>query len=177
MSLNCVKKALNCTGLLLARASVGYLMVFGHGLGKVQNFSDYAEKFPDPFGLGSRNSLILCIVGEVVAPAMVALGLFTRPAALAAAFTMGVAAFVAHANDPLFIPMGGGPAKELALLYMIPFALFVFTGPGKISLDALFFRGKSGSCSTGHAGASCASAGSTSAATPSKGGEGPKNMV
>ena len=143
--MNCsgIKCVFNSLGLLVARVAVGYMMVVGHGWGKFSMLKGDTVEFADPFGWGPRTSLILCIVGEVFAPAMIALGLFTRPAALGAAITMGVAAFSFHAADPLFIPRDGGRAKELALLYMIPFVLFFFTGPGKLSLDALIFRRKS----------------------------------
>lgn len=177
--MNCggIKCVLNSLGLLAARATIGYMMAVGHGWGKIAMLKAETVSFADPFGWGPRTSLILCIVGEVVAPAMIALGLFTRPAAIVAAFTMGVAAFHAHAADPLFIPMGGGKAKELALLYMIPFALFFFTGPGKLSLDAIFFRKKGAACSTGHAAGASASAASTSQPSQRKSSDGPPNMV
>ena len=134
------KNALNSFGLFFLRVSAAAMMIFGHGLGKIENFETYAAKFADPFGLGQRTSLILAIVGEVVGPALVAFGLLTRFAASTTVVTMLVAAFYAHANDPLFTT--GGPAKEMALLYLIPFAAIMFTGPGKMSIDALLFREK-----------------------------------
>lgn len=146
--MNCgLKCGLNSFGLLLLRVSAAAMMVFGHGLGKVQNFAAYADKFPDPFGVGSRTSLILAIVGEVVAPALVAIGLLTRFATTFTVVTMCVAAFWAHASDPLFIPMGAKTveemrAKEMAILFLIPFATLLFTGPGKIAIDALLFPEK-----------------------------------
>ena len=36
-------------GLLLGRIGFGLFMAFGHGLGKLQNYSVYSSKFPDPF--------------------------------------------------------------------------------------------------------------------------------
>jgi putative oxidoreductase len=44
---------------------------------------------------------------------------------------MGVAAFVAHGKDPLSV-------KEMALLYFFAFAVFIFTGAGRYSLDKFF---------------------------------------
>jgi putative oxidoreductase len=46
---------------------------------------------------------------------------------------MSVAAFVAHAADPLQV-------KELSLLYLAVFASIFVTGAGKYSLDALLFK-------------------------------------
>ncbi len=179
--MNCggIKCVLNSLGLLAARAAVGSMMVIGHGWGKLAMLKADPVEFADPFGWGPRTSLILCIVGEVVAPAMIALGLFTRPAALGAAFTMGVAAFHAHAADPLFIPMGGGRAKELALLYMIPFALFFFTGPGKLSVDALIFRRKAAACAATSAGSatSATQGAAPRPETPGAAEKPPRNMI
>jgi len=146
--MNCgYKCCLNSIGLLLMRLSAGAMMFFGHGLGKIQSFSEYADKFPDPLGVGNRTSMILAIIGEAVAPALVAAGLLTRFAATFTIVTMCVAVFWVHGSDPLFIPMGVKTveemrAKEMALLYLIPFAALLFTGPGKIAIDALIFRGK-----------------------------------
>jgi len=131
--------ALVSLGLLLMRLSAAGLMFFGHGLGKIQNFEKLSETFHDPLNMGNKTSLICAIAGEVVCPALVAIGLMTRVAALGAAFTMGVAAFVFHAKDPLFLSAGGA-TKEPALLYLTLFATLVFTGPGKASLDAAIFR-------------------------------------
>ena len=139
--MNCgFKCGLNSFGLLLMRVTTAAMMVFGHGLGKMQNYSDLVKVFKGPFGMSSQVSLTLAIVGEVVAPVLVAVGLLTRFSTLFVVATMAVAAFWAHADDPLFST--GGPAKEMAILYLIPFATLLFTGPGKIAIDALLFREK-----------------------------------
>ncbi len=135
------KLAMNSLGLFLVRVGASAMMVFGHGWGKVENFETLSQKFADPFGLGDRNSLILAIVGEVVAPALVAVGLLSRLAALLTVITMGVAIFYAHGSDPIF-PGESGRAKEMAIMYLIPFLAIVLCGPGKISIDALLFRDK-----------------------------------
>ena len=46
-------------------------------------------------------SLILTVLAELVAPALMIVGLQTRLAAIPAAFTMGVAAFVVHEGTRL----------------------------------------------------------------------------
>ena len=45
-------------------------------------------------------------------------------------FTMGVAFFVIHGNDPFSL-------KELAFVYLVIFILMYIAGPGKFSLDRL----------------------------------------
>lgn len=64
---------------------------------------------------------------------LVALGLFTRPVAGILALEMVVAYFMAHAPNGVFpIQDGGG---ELALLFMLGFALIAALGPGAFNLD------------------------------------------
>ena len=65
---------------------------------------------------------------ELVGGVLLALGLLTRVAALFVGFTMGVAAFVAHAADPFQV-------KELALAYLVMAVTLLLTGPGRYSLD------------------------------------------
>jgi putative oxidoreductase len=123
-------------GLLIARVSLGFYMAAGHGWGKVPpsaGFIGYTEKlgFPAPelmaWGAG---------INEFFVAIMLMLGLFTRPAAIGLVFTMGVAAFVAHGSDP-FVAAPGEPSKEMAMLYLIPFLMFAFTGSGRTGLDSV----------------------------------------
>jgi putative oxidoreductase len=71
---------------------------------------------------------------ELVTGALIALGLFTRPAAFLASGTMAAAYFIGHAPQGLFVPaVNGGDA---AILYCFVFLYFVFSGPGPWSVDA-----------------------------------------
>ena len=119
-------------GLLLLRA-VPSGMMMTHGWPKFQRLleqwgSEEGVKFFDFMGLGPETSLVLTVLAELVAPALIIVGFQTRLAAIPAAFTMGVAAFVVHGSDPL-------GDKELALLYLICFAAVTLLGPGKWSVD------------------------------------------
>ncbi|HEY8430918.1 MAG TPA: DoxX family protein [Sandaracinaceae bacterium] len=120
-------------GLLVLRLSIGSMMLFGHGLPKLLDFSEKAATFADPLGVGSTTSLVLAIFGEVVASAFVIVGLGTRLAAVPFLITMLVAAFVVHAGDPW-------SRKELAVLFAVGALTLFFTGPGRFALDALFAR-------------------------------------
>ena len=77
-------------------------------------------------------SAIFC---EFACAILVVLGLASRIAVLPLVFTMGVAAFIIHGGDPLF--MAGDASKEPALIYLAAFAVIFFTGPGRFSLDWL----------------------------------------
>ncbi len=70
---------------------------------------------------------------ELIAGLLVALGLFTRPAAFLASGTMAVAYWTVHAPQNLFPVNNGGDA---AILYCFVFLYLVFAGPGPWSLDA-----------------------------------------
>jgi len=116
-------------GLLVLRLTSGLFMAYGHGYGKMMAFNERSASFPDPLGLGSPTSMVLAIFGELVCAVLLALGLFTRAAAVPAAITMLVAAFVVHADDPF-------KKKELALMYLSAYSVLLLTGPGRFSLDA-----------------------------------------
>jgi putative oxidoreductase len=77
----------------------GCLMLV-HGIQKVMGFSEMADKFPDPLGMGSQLSLLSAIGAEVGCSLLLIAGLGTRIAAIPLAFTMVVALFLVHADDP-----------------------------------------------------------------------------
>lgn len=119
------------TGLFVLRVAIGCFMLV-HGIQKVMGFSEMADKFPDPIGMGSQLSLIMAIGAEVGCSLLLILGLGTRLAVIPLAFTMLVALFVVHATDPWKV-------KELAAIYLAVYAVIFVTGPGACSLDARFF--------------------------------------
>jgi len=129
-------------GLTLLRVGAGGLMAYAHGLSKVYSdgsigVSDQlisgvrAMGFPAPTAFAWMAALT-----EFLGGILLALGFMTRPVALALTFNMAVAAFVAHGKDPLSV-------KEMALLYLLMYQVFIFTGGGRYSLDQ-FFRKTSG---------------------------------
>ncbi len=124
-----------CTdlGLLIARVGFGGMMIT-HGWGKLLQFSQMAQKFPDPLGVGPQASLCLAIFAEFFCSILVVAGLLTRLAAIPQITTMAVAAIIIHRNDPFL-------KKEMALLYLTAWVLILLTGPGRFSLDHLIGRG------------------------------------
>ncbi|MEV3990991.1 DoxX family protein [Streptomyces sp. NPDC049837] len=72
---------------------------------------------------------------ELVAGALVLVGLGTRAAAFIASGAMAYAYFKVHQPMGLFPLKNGG---ELAAMYCWSLLLLVFTGPGALSLDSLF---------------------------------------
>nr|WP_321222571.1 DoxX family protein [uncultured Psychroserpens sp.] len=123
-----MKKNFTDLALLLLRLGFGGFMLT-HGIPKLNKLSN-ASEFPDPLGIGGLPSLILCLIGEVLAPILIIIGFKTKWAAIPATITMLVAAFVVHAQDDL-------ATKEHALLYAIAFIVIFLAGPGKLSFDKI----------------------------------------
>lgn len=120
-------------GALILRASAGGTLFLQHGWPKLLSFSERAESFYDPIGLGHTFSLILILVAEVLCSAMVVLGLWTRLTTIPIIIGMAVAAFMANGDAPF-------AKQELAFLYMMAFIAIFLMGSGRYSLDRLSFR-------------------------------------
>ena len=69
---------------------------------------------------------------EVVLGSLIAVGLFTRPAAFVASGMMAVAYFWIHFPDGFWPTVNGG---ETSTLYCFAFLLLVFTGPGALAIS------------------------------------------
>ena len=121
------KETLVSTGLLLLRVSFGCFMLV-HGWQKFAGFSEIADKFPDPIGMGNRLSLTMAIAAEVGCSLLLIVGFGTRLAAIPLAFTMIIAMFVVHGSDPW-------KTKELAACYLAVYATLMLTGAGRFSID------------------------------------------
>jgi putative oxidoreductase len=129
------------SALLFLRVTTGWMMLYGHGIGKIQNFDKLKDTWTVPGiiplnFMSSPVSLMATIGAEVGAAALIMLGLMTRPAAFVLGFAMVVAAFQVHALDPFFSK--GGASKEFAVLYLIPCIVLIIAGAGQWSLDAGF---------------------------------------
>ncbi len=71
---------------------------------------------------------------ELVSGLLILTGAFTRPVAFILSGEMAVAYWMFHAPRNLYPVLNGGDAS---ILYCFIFLLFVFTGPGALSLDGL----------------------------------------
>ena len=108
------------------------LIFMAHGLVKLVGF-------PEVEGIGRVELLSLAGIGgviELVGGALVALGLFTRPAAFIASGEMAVGYFMFHAPQSFFPIVNGGDA---AILYCFIFLYLFFAGPGSFSLDRVLW--------------------------------------
>jgi len=113
--------------LSLLRIASG-LTFLAHGTMKWLNFPPGGMSFPLTSAPGIAGII------ELVGGALIALGLFTRPAAFVCSGTMAAAYFMAHAPKSFFPVLNGGDA---AILYCFVFFYLIFAGPGPWSLDAI----------------------------------------
>ncbi len=114
-------------GLALLRI-VPSALLMTHGYPKLQKLISGDTEFLNPIGIGQAPSLFLTMVGEFICPLLIIIGFKTRWAAIPAAITMFVAAFIFHASDSL-------GDKELPILYFVVFVVIYLLGPGKYSVD------------------------------------------
>lgn len=120
------------TGKLLLRLALGVLILL-HGIAKVMSGPAFilgtVEKagLPQPFGY-------LVYVGEVLAPLLVIVGFWTRPAALVIAINMLVAVYLVHVPQLLQISKTGGWALELQGMYLFTALSIALLGAGRYSV-------------------------------------------
>lgn len=124
--------------LLLARLVVGTAFML-HGWGKIQNPMHWMG--PDSPVPGFFQGL--AALSEFGGGLALILGLLTRLGALGISFTMAVAVYMHRfvMGDP-FVNLTGGRSFELAAAYLMIALIFVISGPGRFSLDRVFFGSK-----------------------------------
>lgn len=111
----------------IARIVAG-LIFLAHGVIKLFGFPPGAQ--PGQVPLGSLMGVGGAI--ELVAGALIMLGLFTRPAALIASGEMAVAYWMFHAPQSIYPAVNQGDA---AILYCFFFLYLAAAGPGAFALD------------------------------------------
>ncbi|MCG8344111.1 MAG: DoxX family protein [Chlorobiales bacterium] len=123
----------NDLGKLLLRLSVGGLMLF-HGIHKLKSGLGSIEKTLTDAGLPAYLSYGV-LLGEVLAPLLIILGVLSRPAALLEAFVMVAAIYLVHAGELFSLTKHGGHALELQFLYLLGSLAIVFLGSGRYSVS------------------------------------------
>jgi len=125
---------LGSVGLLLLRLVMGVAFVL-HGWPKIQ--TPFSWMGPEAAMPGVLQAL--AALAEFGGGMALVVGLFTRLASLGIACVMIVAIGMVHVpkGDP-FVGQGGS-SWELAAVYLACAVLFLLLGPGRFSLDTLFF--------------------------------------
>ncbi len=113
-----------------------------HGLWKLFGITggthaDMVDYFVS-LGLEPAELLVYAVgVVEFLGGILIAVGFLTRPAALAAATTTGVAALYAHLPLGFYVDNGG---VEFSLLWAVVLLMFAVRGGGRFSVDAWLGR-------------------------------------
>lgn len=125
-------------GKLILRIVLAVLLLF-HGLSKIADGIGGIEGMLEKAGLpGALGYLVY--VGEVLAPLLILVGVFTRAAAAVVAINMVVAVLLAHTGEFFSLSDTGGWALELQGLYLGCAIALVFLGAGRHSLGGLAGR-------------------------------------
>ena len=116
--------------LLSVLRIVAALLFMEHGLMKLFHFPAAQPGAPDPL----PTLLMVAAWIEVVAGALLTVGLFTRIAAFISSGEMAVAYFIGHFPSSPWPAINGGDA---AILLCFVFLYLAFAGGGEWSVDAL----------------------------------------
>jgi putative oxidoreductase len=120
------------TGKLVLRVVLG-LLVLLHGIAKLRfGLGDVATSLARaglPAALG-----YLVYVGEVLAPLLIILGWWTRPAALLLAANMAVALVVGHWGHIFQVESHGGLLLEVQFMFLFGAIAVALLGAGRWSL-------------------------------------------
>ena len=119
-------------GKLLLRLAVGGLMLF-HGLHKLFGGGGFISGMLVEKGLPGFIAYGV-LIGEVVAPVLIVLGILTRPAALVLAFTMIVAWLMVGTGKTFALDAVGAWAIESLVYFFIGALAVAFMGAGRYSL-------------------------------------------
>ena len=121
-------------GKLILRLTLGVLMLF-HGVAKINKPGtvDYIAGNLANSGLPSILSYGVYL-GEVVAPALIVLGIFTRYSSIVVVINMLFAIFLVHVNDFFLLTQHGGWRLELQAFYLFAALAIVFLGSGRYAI-------------------------------------------
>ena len=117
-------------GLAVVRIVAFLLLAFLHGLGKVPPQEGFVGMVG---GLGFPAPMLfawLAAIAEVGGALLLVIGLLSRPAALLLVVHFMFVILVAHGGDTL-------GDRELPILFGTAALMFLLTGPGRYSVDAM----------------------------------------
>jgi putative oxidoreductase len=120
--------------LLIHRVIISILFVFGYGLKKLKMLINGEDFFYNFLGFGSDITLLLALIGELIAPIFIIIGYKTRFFTALPLFMMFIVVFDVKSGEPF-------KSYESALLYLISLSIIIIAGPGKYSTDN-YIKGK-----------------------------------
>jgi len=120
------------TGKLILRLALGILILL-HGVAKISSGVSGVGGMLASHGLPSALAYLV-YVGEIVAPVLLIIGLYTRPAAWIIAINMVVAIWLVHMKDLFVIGKTGGWALELQGMFLFGAIAVALLGAGRFSV-------------------------------------------
>lgn len=128
----------NELGKLILRVVLGVLILF-HGVSKLIHGPGFVVQMLAQQGLPSFLAYGV-YVGEVVAPVLLILGLWTRIGALIVAVNMVVALLLVHTAQFMSLADTGGWALELQGMYLGGAIAVLLLGGGRLSFGSTYSR-------------------------------------
>lgn len=119
-------------GRLLLRLTLGILMLL-HGIAKIVGGPAHILGLVGKLGLPPALGYLV-FVGEVLAPLLLIIGVWTRPAALVVAINMIVAVVLVHTAELTQLGRTGGWALELQGFFFFTALAVALLGAGRYSL-------------------------------------------
>ena len=119
-------------GKLILRVALGVLILF-HGVAKILGGTAGIAGMVTKAGLPEYVAYGV-YVGEIVAPLLVVLGFWTRPAAFVIVVNMVVAVWLVYMSDLVKLSPTGGWALELQGMYFVGALAVTFLGAGRFSV-------------------------------------------
>lgn len=120
-------------GKLIVRMMVGFLMLF-HGVAKITNLGSLEFIKGQLINNSLPEMLVYGVyIGEILAPLMIILGVFTRVGGLIIFVNMIFAIYLVHAHEIVSLGQHGGWAIELQGFYLFSALAVMFLGSGKIA--------------------------------------------
>ena len=119
-------------GKLVLRLTLGILILL-HGIAKIMSGPGSVGGMLSKVGLPSEMSWFVYI-GEVLAPILLIIGVWTRPAALVIVINMLFAVYLAHAHQIFTLGQSGGWALELQGMFLFTGLAIALMGAGSYSI-------------------------------------------
>jgi putative oxidoreductase len=120
------------TGKLVLRVALGVLILL-HGIAKISSGVGGIAGMLSGHGLPGVLAYLV-YVGEVLAPVLLIVGIYTRPAAWLVAINMLVAIWLAHLKDLTVLTKNGGWALELQGMFLFAAIAVALMGAGRFSV-------------------------------------------
>jgi putative oxidoreductase len=125
-------------GKLVLRVLLAVLLLF-HGVSKLIGGVGFVTGMLEKAGLPTALGYLVYI-GEVVAPLLMLVGLFTRAAALVVVINMIVALLLVHTSQFFSLNQTGGWALELQGMYLGSALVVAMLGAGRFSIGGVAGR-------------------------------------